>query len=139
MTSKKDDELAHGFAGPGYGGFAGSAGYHGSGVGGIVGGYAGSDYTHTCWRPPPPTHHDDRLRGDIAARLSMSPEVDASLIEVQVEAGQATLRGSVPTRHMKHVARSIAESVPGVLQVQNRLHVEHWFSRGAGRIKARPA
>ena len=139
MSSKKDDELPRGFAGPGYSGFGGSAGYNGSSTGGIVGGYAGDGFTDPDWHAPARTHHDDRIHDDIRARLLMSPEVDTSQIEVLVEAGQVSLGGSVPTRHMRHVARDIAESVPGVLHVRNRLHVQHWFSGASRGIKARPA
>jgi hypothetical protein len=138
MASRKDDELPGGFAGPGYSGFGGSAGYNGSGTGGIVGGYAGSGYTDTNWQPPAHTLYDDRIHDDIWARLSVSPEVDTTDIEVLVEAGQVSLKGSVATRHMKQVVRDIAETVPGVLHVRNRLHVQHWFGNPRN-IKARPA
>jgi hypothetical protein len=138
MSSKKDEELPHGFAGPGYSGFGGSAGYNGAGVGGVVGGYAGGGDPDTDWNPPAHTHHDHRINEDIRARLSVSSEVDSSQIEVLVEAGRVDLEGRVPTRHMKQLASDIAESVPGVLEVRNRLHVEHWFSAPED-IKARPA
>jgi hypothetical protein len=127
MTTKKDDELPHGFAGPGYSGFGGSAGYNGAGVGGIVGGYAGSGDPDISWHSPGETHHDDRIHDDIQARLAMNPEIDASEVEVWVEAGHVTLKGNVETRHMKHLAAEIAESVPGAQDVHNRLHVRQWL------------
>jgi hypothetical protein len=113
-----------GFVGPGYSGFGGSAGYNGAGVGGIAGGYAGgsSDYS---WTPPPETRHDDRIHDAIVDRLSLSDEVDASDVQVEVEAGDVTLTGNVENRHMKQIAGDIAEAVPGVSSVHNRLHVEH--------------
>lgn len=118
-----------GYPGPGYAGFGGSAGYSGSGQGGISGGYAGAGYGgDTSWATPADTRHDDRIHDDVSTRLSMSQEVDSSEIEVLVEAGVVTLQGNVETRHMKQIARDIAGSVPGVSDVRNRLHVEQsWF------------
>lgn len=119
-----DDALA-GFAGPGYGGFGGSAGYSGSGVGGITGGYAGGGYFDSSdWNEKGETRHDDRIHDDVTARLALSEDVDATAIEVTVQAGVVTLSGEVETRHMKHIARDIAAAVPGVASVHNRLHVE---------------
>lgn len=113
------------FAGPGYAGFGGSAGYNGSGMGGVSGGYTGgggdADYS---WVPPAETRHDDRIRDDVEDRLAMSDEIDASGVQVLVEAGSVTLEGNVETRHMKQIARDIAAAVPGVSDVHNRLHVE---------------
>lgn len=110
--------------GPGYTGFGGSAGYSGSGIGGIVGGSAGAGYPGYSWTAPPETRHDDRIHDDICDRLSISEEVDASEVVVEVQAGNVTLTGTVENRHMKQVARDIAESVPGVSSVHDRLHVE---------------
>lgn len=130
MSKPKESEVIEpehvaGYPGPGYGGFGGSAGYSGSGQGGISGGYAGAGYGgDTSWVPPAETRHDDRIRDDVRARLALSDEVDANDVEVLVEAGEVTLQGNVETRHMKHIARDIAASVHGVTSVHNRLHVE---------------
>ena len=123
MTRMKLYEMPAGFAGPGYLGFGGSAGYGGSGLGGISGGYTGSDYFDTSWQAPAETRHDDRIRDDILIRLAMSMEVDASDIEVLVEAARVTLQGNVTTRHMRGVATQIGEGVPGVVKLYNHLHV----------------
>ena len=85
-------------------------------------GYAGAGHSSEPWRPVPETHHDDRIRDDIRARLERSPEVDASDIQVGVEAGVVTLEGHVENRAMKAAAKELAE-VPGVLRIQNQLHV----------------
>lgn len=120
-----------GFAGPGYGGFAGSAGYSGAGIGGVTGGYAGGgSFDVGPWRPSGKTHHDDRIREDAMARLRMNEDIDANEIEVWVEAGSVTLSGAVENRHMKHIARDIVESVPGVASVHNRLRVNDPGSAG---------
>ena len=124
QVPSRDPEPSAGFAGPGYAGFGGSAGYSGSGVGGVSGGYAGGGYSDYSWVPPAETRHDDRIHDDVRDRLAMSGEIDASGIEVLVQAGSVTLEGNVETRHMKQIARDIAAAVPGVSSVHNRLHVE---------------
>lgn len=129
MSNKRNEELGS-FAGPGYGGFGGSAGYNGSGAGGVSGGYTGSAYeggpvnTGEAWRPGPDTLHDDEIAKDVKARLSQAEDVDASEIYVDVEAGVVTLSGHVATRDMRHAALEHAERVPGVYRVHNHLHAD---------------
>ena len=74
-------------------------------------------------RRPPFSRHDQRIRHDVLDRLSLNLEVDANDIEVMVTGGAVTLKGSVLTRHMKHVAHDTAEAVPGVQELHNWLHV----------------
>lgn len=69
------------------------------------------------------TRADDRIREDVCDRLSWNDEVDATDITVSVERGEVTLEGSVATRHMKRLAADIAEDVPGVLDLHNRVRV----------------
>jgi len=69
------------------------------------------------------TRTDDRIREDVCERLSMDDDVDASEIEVQVKDGEVTLEGSVQTRSMKHQAEDLADGLPGVKDVHNRLRV----------------
>jgi hypothetical protein len=111
------------FGGPGYSGFGGSAGYFGGGVGGVSGGYTGGASAGEPWRPAPDTHHDDRIHDDICGRLAQATGIDASEIEVSVEAGVVTLEGRVEERPMKYAAGDLAERVPGVNSVRNHLHV----------------
>jgi hypothetical protein len=111
------------FVGPGYSGFGGSAGYFGGGLGGVSGGGGGGEPSTEPWRPAPDTHHDDRIYDDIRERLTRSLDIDASEIEVSVEAGVVTLEGRVEERATKHSAGEIAERVPGVHRVRNNLHV----------------
>jgi hypothetical protein len=126
MPNKPQDDapLGGGFPGPGYSGFGGSAGYSGSGAGGVSGGYAGGGHTDGPWRPVPDTLHDDRIHTDLKERLEQAADLDATQVEISVEAGEITLEGRIPTRDMKHAATAIAERVPGVHAVHNRLHVE---------------
>lgn len=128
MSNKQNEDLGA-FAGPGYGGFGGSAGYSGAGAGGVTGGYAGvrqgePPNTTEPWRPGPDTHHDDRIHDDVRLRLEQADEVNPSEVQVSVEAGVVTLSGQVATREMRTAAIDIAERVPGVHRVRNDLHIQ---------------
>ncbi|HXG39880.1 MAG TPA: BON domain-containing protein [Candidatus Limnocylindrales bacterium] len=67
---------------------------------------------------------DERIRDDIAERLTDHPDIDASDIEVQVANGVVTLTGTVDDRRMKRLAEDVAESVSGVRDVRNELQVK---------------
>lgn len=70
------------------------------------------------------TRSDERIREDVCDRLSDRWDVDSREIEVAVENGEVTLRGSVPERSMKFRAESICDSVSGVNEVHNQLRVQ---------------
>jgi hypothetical protein len=116
-------DTPHGFPGPGYAGFGGSAGYSGSGQGGVSGGYAGSGSTEGPWRPVPDTWHDDHIASVIRERLQDARGIDARYVHVEVEAGVVSLRGDIATRAMRHSAIEMAKRVQGVHRVRNQLHV----------------
>jgi BON domain len=128
MANKRNEELGA-FAGPGYGGFGGSAGYSGAGAGGVSGGYTGGGlgeppHSTEPWSPGPATHHDDQIYDDVRVRLEQADEVNTSELQISVEAGVVTLSGQVATREMRTAAVDIAERVPGVHRVKNDLHIE---------------
>jgi anti-sigma factor RsiW len=56
--------------------------------------------------------------------------VDASEIEVSVSDREVTLSGMVDSRDAKRRAEDCAESVSGVMHVQNNLRVQHGMMRG---------
>jgi len=122
-VTNKSNESGGNFAGPGYSGFGGSAGYFGGGAGGISGGFTGGEAASEPWRHAPDTHHDDRIHDDICERLAQAADIDAGEIQVSVEAGVVLLEGRVEERAMKHAAGELAERVPGVHRVQNQIHV----------------
>jgi hypothetical protein len=66
---------------------------------------------------------DERIREDVCERLSRDDEVDAGEIEVSVQNGEVTLQGTVQSRSMKRQAEDLADDVPGVTEVHNRLRV----------------
>ncbi|HEU5431687.1 MAG TPA: BON domain-containing protein, partial [Thermomicrobiales bacterium] len=66
---------------------------------------------------------DERIDDDINARLTWSPDLDASDITVRVDDGEVTLAGSVDRRWQKRLAGSIADDVPGVRDVFNQIQI----------------
>jgi osmotically-inducible protein OsmY len=66
---------------------------------------------------------DGRIEEDVNDRLSYDSWVDASDIEVKVSSGEVTLTGTVYDRFAKRRAEDIAESIPGVTNVENRIRV----------------
>jgi len=67
---------------------------------------------------------NERIREEVADRLSADPWIDASQIDLAVEAGVVTLTGSVEDRRQKRLAEDVADSVSGVRDVQNQLRIE---------------
>jgi len=68
------------------------------------------------WRRP-----DERIFDDVCDLLTQDPDLDASDIEVRVSDGEVILEGVVESRWAKRLAEDIADSVPGVRDVHNRL------------------
>jgi len=66
---------------------------------------------------------DGRILDDISDRLTDDDRLDASDIEVKVDAGEVTLNGHVASREDKRRAEDLAESVSGVKHLQNNLRV----------------
>jgi osmotically-inducible protein OsmY len=64
---------------------------------------------------------DDRIKEDVCERLAQHGRIDASNIEVTVDQGEVTLRGTIPDRQMKRKAEDIVENVSGVKDVKNEL------------------
>lgn len=64
---------------------------------------------------------DESIYEDVCQMLELSPEVDASEIEVSVKEGIVYLRGSVSDRRSKRIAELEVENISGVTDVQNRL------------------
>jgi osmotically-inducible protein OsmY len=69
------------------------------------------------------TRSDDRIKEDINDRLTDHTFLDASNIDVEVNAGEVTLTGTVDSRWAKRQAEDIAEDISGVKNVENRLRV----------------
>lgn len=67
---------------------------------------------------------DDRLKEEISDALSRDSHIDASEIEVSIESGVVTLRGTVEDRRTKRLAEDCAAHIEGVSDVRNELRVE---------------
>lgn len=76
---------------------------------------------------------DERIREDVSDRLSDDWRVDASDIEVSVEAGEVTLSGFVSSREDKRRAEDLADDCSGVKHVQNNLRINRTASSSADR------
>jgi BON domain-containing protein len=72
---------------------------------------------------------DERIADDINARLTWSPDLDASDILVSVANGEVTLSGGVDDRWQKRLAGDIADDVAGVRDVFNQLRVRRDAAR----------
>lgn len=78
------------------------------------------------WRGRGPKNYErsnDRIGTDVVKRLTANGDVDASGIEVSVDNGTVTLRGTVPSRRMRRIAEDIAADVAGVRDVFNEIRV----------------
>jgi HSP20 family molecular chaperone IbpA len=64
---------------------------------------------------------DVNLQEEVSVILAMSPQVDATDIEVKVEQGIVYLNGSVPDRKMKREAERCLDGVKGIKDIHNRL------------------
>jgi len=82
------------------------------------------------------TRSDDRIREDVSDRLMEDWGVDATDIEVLVQAGEVTLSGTVDGRESKRRAENIAATVLGVQDVQNNLRVRKPGFTGASENAA---
>lgn len=68
---------------------------------------------------------DRRIYEDICDRLSYHGQIDASDIEVDVQQGEVTLKGTVEDRRAKRMAEDIADTVSGIRDIHNELRVRN--------------
>jgi hypothetical protein len=74
--------------------------------------------------PPVDRTQDPRIRGEVQARLSAEPSVDAAAIRVEVDGAIVILYGSVAGLDAWQCAIRTAQLVPGVLSVVDYLVIE---------------
>jgi osmotically-inducible protein OsmY len=67
---------------------------------------------------------NDELQRSVTEELTWDPKVDSNVIDVSVEEGVVTLRGTVGSLREKREAKKDAERVYGVKHVNNKLDVE---------------
>ncbi len=66
---------------------------------------------------------DERIRNDVTYGLAENVEIYDRNIDVEVRGGIVTLNGTAYSRREKRLAEDLALSVPGVSDVQNRIHI----------------
>jgi osmotically-inducible protein OsmY len=66
---------------------------------------------------------DTRLREDICELITRDDTIDPENVEIAVSGGVVTLTGTVAARAMKYRIEDLAQSVPGVREIDNRLRV----------------
>ncbi len=72
---------------------------------------------------------DERIYDDVCSNLWQHGQIDASDIDVSVENGEVTLKGTVDSRSTKRMAEDTADSIPGVQDVHNQLKIRRMESR----------
>jgi hypothetical protein len=82
---------------------------------------------------------DIHLHKTILTLLHEDPKTDASKMQVEVTNGEVILKGRTDTEEEKEHAASIAASVPGVMQVENHLHVEIGIAHAVSSFVAKIA
>tara|TARA_R110002124_G_scaffold53410_4_gene153219 strand:+ start:115 stop:510 length:396 start_codon:yes stop_codon:yes gene_type:complete len=81
-------------------------------------------YDHRGRGPKAYVRSDARIEDDVHVRLTNDGYVDAREITVSVKDREITLDGTVDLRQAKRRAKDCADSVSGVVHVQNNLHVQ---------------
>ena len=66
---------------------------------------------------------DERIREIVCNLLCDDPHLDASEIEVEVKNGEVILTGFVEDHFAKRLAEDLTENVLGVVNIENRIHV----------------
>jgi osmotically-inducible protein OsmY len=74
--------------------------------------------------PSTPERPDVQLEREVRQALERSPELDAKRIELSVDGGVVTLRGSVPDADAKRLAEDLVNGLGGVRRVENIIAVE---------------
>ncbi|WP_162823783.1 BON domain-containing protein [Lysobacter sp. TY2-98] len=95
---------------------------------------------HARRAPKNATRSDALIAEELSERLRDDELLDASEILVGVKDGHVLLTGDVPSRWMKHRAEDIADGIRGVVDIENRLHVDDgiaWLGKG-GAVRTGP-
>lgn len=66
---------------------------------------------------------DEKIREDILEALNASPTVEAGDLKVSVVNGVLTLTGVVHTSAIREEAQNLAESVSGIVNIQNNIRL----------------
>jgi hypothetical protein len=78
---------------------------------------------YTGYGPRGYRRSDERIQEDICDRLTQHAQIDASDIEVEVQDGEVTLKGTVDDRRIKRMVEANVEMIPGVVDIHNQLRL----------------
>ena len=78
---------------------------------------------HSGKGPKGYSRSEERIKEDVCEALLAHTEIDATEIEVEVSKGVVTLSGTVDSRQTKRMVEHEAESISGVIDVKNDLHI----------------
>lgn len=78
---------------------------------------------------------DEHIYENVCEWLMVDGRIDAGEIDVEVHNGEVSLNGTVADRQAKRRAEELAESVPGVTDVQNRLRVRESYREAQGAYR----
>jgi hypothetical protein len=124
-TGNRADDLqeseAHRFYNEWDGGGAG--GWHGAPAARAAQSVRGEAGRHVGKGPKNYRRSDARLTDDIYRTLTDDDVLDASEIEVTVSNGEATLIGTVETRHDRRRAEWLLDDITGLEQIYNQIRV----------------
>ena len=80
---------------------------------------------YTGYGPNNYQRSDERILDDIVDRLTQHGQIDATNLTISVDQGEVTLSGDVQSRWAKRMAEDVADSVPGVRDVNNQIHIQN--------------
>ncbi len=94
---------------------------------------ANERFQYDGWRRPGPytgygpadyeQPEDERIMEEVNERLMQNGRLNALGISVVVEDGKVSLQGVVSSERDRHIAENVAQSVPGVRRVYDRLRI----------------
>ncbi|HET7037479.1 MAG TPA: BON domain-containing protein [Thermomicrobiaceae bacterium] len=114
---------------PQYPGFGPTTGY-GRQMSGYLRGGQGQGWQQGPHAGKGPKRSDSRIQDEVSQRLTQHGQLDASNIDVNASNGVVTLTGTVDSRQAKRTADQLADAVPGVQDVLNRLTIQQGGQSG---------
>jgi osmotically-inducible protein OsmY len=73
---------------------------------------------------------ENRIKEDVYERLTEDDKLDATNVDVQVQSDTVILSGTVQSREEKRRAEDLVERIPGVRNVENRIHIDYSTASG---------
>lgn len=115
-----------------------SYGASGSWTGGVHGGEGGANGGGNRRKKSPKNFQrsDERIKEEVYDRLIQDPDIEIDDIEIEVQAGEVTITGTVPQRWLRYRVEETVDSIWGIKDITNNLRVrreEQAEGEGSGR------